>query len=114
MAETTETTPVVNSRRLVEEYVEAVRRTGARVCQTGQTDRADQRATPRLLARDCLLYCPSPTLSHDCTRPARMLDVSLGGIGLLCFEALTEGMGIHVHLPLLAGKTAWVRGRVIS
>ena len=113
MAETTETTPVVNSRRKVEEYVEVVRRTGARACQMGQTDRADQRATPRLLARDYLLYGPSPTLSDDYTRPARMLDISLDGIGFLCFEALTEGMVIHVRLPSLDSSTAWVKGRVI-
>ncbi len=113
LAQPIETTGDIDCRKLVEECLEAVRRTGARVCQMGQTNRANQRATPRLLATHCLLYCPSPTLSEDYTRPARMLDISLGGIGLRCFESLTEGMLIHVRLPLLDGKTAWVAGRVI-
>jgi hypothetical protein len=41
-----------------------------------------------------------------------MLDVSLGGIGLLCREGLAEGMQINIRLPQLDGKAAWMKGKV--
>jgi len=102
-----------NSRRIVEECVEFARRNGGRACQVDRLDRLDRRASPRMLFAHHLCYCPNSTLSEDHTKPARMLDISLGGIGLWCREVLTEGMVIHVRLPVLYGKTAWVRGRVI-
>ena len=110
MPETTESTPVINSRRIVEECVEFARRNGA---GTPEIDQFDQRAWPRMLFTHQLRYCPSSKLSEDHTKPAKMLDISLGGMGLWCCEALAEGTVIHVRLPLLDGKIAWVRGRVM-
>ena len=110
MPETTETTPAINSRRIVEECVEFARRNGA---ITPEIDQIDRRTWPRMLFMHQLRYCPNSTLSEDHAKPAKMLDISLGGVGLWCREALTEGTVIHVRLPLLDRKTAWVRGRVI-
>ncbi len=102
-----------NSRRIVEECVDCARRNGGRACQVDRLDRADQRASLRMFSAHHVSYCPNSTLSEDHTKTARMLDISLGGIALWCCEVLTEGMVIHVRLPLLHGKTAWVRERVI-
>ena len=110
MAETTEATSAIDSRRIVEECVELGRRNGAEIIQI---DRMDRRVTPRMLFSHQLRYCPSSPLSEDDTKPAFMLDISLGGIGLLCCEALPAGTEVHVRLPLLDGKTAWVKGRVV-
>ncbi|MCK4850316.1 MAG: PilZ domain-containing protein [Phycisphaerae bacterium] len=106
-------TPKTNSRRIVEECVEFARRNGGRACQVGRLDRPDRRASLRMGFAHYVCYCPNSTLSEDHTKPARMLDISLGGIVLWCCEAVTEGIVIHVRLPLLDGKTAWVRGRVV-
>lgn len=110
MPETTETTPAINSRRIVEECIEFARHNGV---STPEIDQIDRRTWPRMLFIHQLRYCPKSTLSEDHTEPAKMLDISLGGIGLWCHEALTDDTLIHVRLPLLDGKTAWVKGRVV-
>ena len=110
MLKATETTPAISSRRIVEECVALARHTGA---STSDIKQFDQRAWPRVLFSHQLRYCSNSTLSEEHSRPARLLDVSPGGIGLWCCEAFTEGTVIHVRLPLLDGKTAWVKGRVV-
>ena len=113
MAKTTETTAKINYRKIIGESVEFVRRNGGRVLQLKQTDRLDQRANERILFAHELRYCPCSTLSEDHTRQARMLDISLEGVALLCPKTLAEGFVVHVCLPLPDGKTAWVEGRII-
>ena len=112
MSETAGTTPVMSSRRIAEECVEFARQNGACPSQEDPTVLVNRRATLRIAFAHHLVYSPHSTLSEDCIKPARMVDVSLEGIGLLCCEGLTEGKQIHVRLPQLAGKTAWVKGRV--
>ena len=73
----------------------------------------ERRATPRILFTHPIRYSSDSVLSEDHTRPARMLDISLGGIGFWCRETLAEDTVIHICLPLLGGKTAWVKGTVI-
>ncbi len=113
MAETAESRPVMSSRRIVQECVEFARQNGANASQGDQAALVARRATPRKVFTHHLVYSPHPELSEDCTKPARMLDVSLGGIGLLCCETLAERMEIHIRLPLLDGKNAWVKGKVV-
>ena len=103
----------ISSRRIVEECVEFARRNGGRACQVNRLDRVDRRASLRMFFAHHVCYCPTQALFEDDAKPARMLDISLGGMVLWCREFLTEGMVIHVRLPLLHGETAWVRGRVI-
>ena len=110
MAETTETTPVVDTRKIVEECVEFVRRSGQNIIHTEQMEK---RAAPRILFTHPIRYSPDSVLSEDRTKPAHMLDVSLGGIRIYCRETLMEDTLIHVCLPLQDGKTAWVKGTVI-
>ena len=110
MAETTENTSVTDSHRIVEECLEFARLSGANVVQI---DRMERRVTPRMFFRHQLRYCARAMFSEDDTKPAHLLDISLGGIGLRCSEALTQGTVIHVRLPLLDGTTAWVKGRVM-
>ena len=113
MVQTTKTTPKINYRKIVEESVEFARRNEACSSQPKQTDRLDHRANERIPFTPELLYCPCSTLSEDHTRQARMLDISLEGIALLCPKALAEGFVVHVCLPLPDGKTGWVKGRII-
>ena len=113
MAEITETTPVDVSFKIVEDCVEFARRKGAEPYQVEGIDREDQRATVRMLFTHPLRYCANETLAEDHIKSACTLDISLGGIALWCPEALTVGAVIHVLLPQLDGKNAWVRGRVI-
>ena len=109
MAETTEATPVVDARRIVVEFAE---RNGAVIFQRVQTDHNNRRAT-RMLFIHPMRYCQTATLSEDCTKAASMLDISLAGVGFRCYSPLTVGAVIHVHLPLLDGNSAWVKGSVI-
>ncbi len=109
MTETTETTSVTDSRRIVEQCVKLARRAGA---DAVQIDRMDRR-TPRILFSQQLRYCANSLLSVDNSKPAYLLDVSLGGIGIWCSETLAQGTVVHVRLPLLDGTTAWVKGRVM-
>lgn len=113
MAETTKTTPVADSRRIVEEFVDFATNNGARPYQVERKDRTDRWATVRMLFIHPLRYCTNSILSEDQAKPAQMLDVSLEGVGFWCCEALTEGMVVHVCLPLLDGSSAWVKGKVI-
>ena len=113
MAEATKITPVVDSRRIVEEFVEFAERNGARAYQVDRKDRTDRAATVRMLFIHPLRYCTNSILSEDQNKPAQMLDVSPEGVGFWCCETLTEGMVIHVCLPLLDGSSAWVKGKVI-
>ena len=113
MTETTETVPVVNSRRTVEEHLEFARRNGANSDQLCQLDQTDRRARPRMYFVYPIRYCPNPTFSQGHSKAATMLDISLDGVDFWCYEALTKGMVVHVRLPLLDGKTAWVKGKVI-
>ena len=113
MAEPTETTPAADSCKIIQESVEFARRNGAATRQMDQVDRIDRRVTLRMLFTHQIHYCPNSTLSDDHTKLAYMLDISLGGIALCCCESLTVGTMVHVRLPLLDGKTAWVKGRVI-
>ena len=110
MTETGKTAPAISSRRIVEECVEFVRHNGQGAVQFDQMDR---RATPRLFFTHPIRYSPDSVLSEDRTKPAHMLDVSLDGIGIWCCETLMDDTLIHVRLPLLDGKTAWVKGRVV-
>ena len=110
MPKTTENTSVTDSRRIVEECLEFARHSGANVVQI---DRMERRVTPRTFFRHQLRYCARAMFCEDDTKPAHLLDISLGGIGIRCSEALTQGTVIHVRLPLLDGTTAWVKGRVI-
>ena len=110
MAEPTETTPMIDARKIVEECVEFVRRSGQNIIHTEQMEK---RAAPRILFTHPIRYSPDSVLSEDRTKPAHMLDVSLGGIGLWCCETLMDDTLVHVRLPLLDGKTAWVKGRVV-
>ena len=113
MAETTKITPVVDSRRIVEEFVEFAKRNGARTYQVERTNQNDRWATVRMLFIHPLRYCTNSILSEDQTKPAQMLDVSLEGMGFWCCEALTKGAVVHVRLPLLDGNGAWVKGTVV-
>ncbi len=109
MTETSQVVVARSSREIVEECVELAR---CKCHNAVQVDQLERRATPRMLFTPPLRYCTHFVLSKEHSKPARMLDVSLGGVGLWCREALTEKMEIYVRLPLLDGKTAWVRGRV--
>ena len=113
MAESTETAGAINSRWVVEECVEFVRRSGARSFQLKQTDRLNRRRELRKQFTHQLCYCPNSILSERHTRPAYMLNINSIGMALLCPKAVAEGMVIHVRLPLLNNRTAWVKGRVI-
>ena len=113
MAETSSATPVISSRRAVEECVELARSNRGQSFQADHIDPTDLRTTPRVPFTHHIHYCPCSTLSEDRTRPAQALDISLSGIGLWCSRPLAEGFVVHVRLPLLDGKAAWVRGRVV-
>ena len=113
MSETAETPPVMSSLRIVEECVEFARQSGLFASQREQTPPEDRRTTPRMLLAHHLVYSAHSTLSEDSTKAAHMLDVSLGGAGLLCRETLADGMELHVRLPLLDGSTGWVKGGVV-
>ena len=110
MSETAGAAPVMSSPRIVEECVVFAQRNGQSAVQIDQMDR---RATPRILFTHPIRYSPHLVLSEDHTKTARMLDVSLGGMGLLCCETIAEGTVFHAGLPVLDGKTAWVRGAVV-
>ena len=113
MIETTEIRPVVDACKIAEECVEFARRSGAEPYQVDRIGREEQRATVRMLFTHPLPYCANETLAEDHIKSACMLDISLGGVALWCPEALTVDAVIHVLLPQLDGKTAWVRGRVV-
>ncbi len=109
MVKTTNT----SSSTIVEECVEFARRNGGQSCQVNGPDRVDRRTSPRRSFVHNVLYCPIRKFSENHTKPARMLNISRGGIALRCSEAIAEGAVIHIRLPLTYGKTAWVSGQVI-
>ena len=113
MAETSSATPVISSRRAVEECVELARSNSGQAFQADQMDPTDLRASPRIPFPHQVRYCPCSPLSEDHAKPAQALDISLGGIGLCCPRALVEGFVVHVRLPLPDGQASWVRGRVV-
>ena len=113
MIETTETPPVVDARKIVEECLDFAKHNGGRISETDRIVHSERRATPRTLFTHQLRYCPNSTLSEDRSEPARMLDISLSGIGIWCRETLTAGQLIHLRLPRLDGTTGWVTGRVV-
>ena len=113
MIETTETPPAIGARKIVEECLEFAKRNGWRMSKTDRIVHSERRATPRTLFTHPVRYCPDSRPSEDHTEPARMLDISLNGIGIWCRETLTGGKLIHLRLPRLDGTTGWVTGRVV-
>lgn len=110
MLKTTETAPVLNARSIVKQCVEVARGNGI---SSREAHPADRRATPRILFGHQVRYCLSSTLDDHATRPAQMLDISVGGVGLWCREALMEDAVVYLRLPLLDGRTGWVEGTVV-
>ena len=113
MPETTKAPSVVSSREIVEQCLQFVQRNGGRPCQVYQTPQTDRRAAPRMFFTHQLRYSTDSTLPGGHTKPAQVLDISLGGVGLWCFEPLGDGAVIHICLPVLDGKNAWVKGKVV-
>ena len=112
MPETIEAAPIIGSRRIVEQCLEFARPRGVPAAHIDHSGFVDRRATPRILFVHQVHYCPSSTFSEDQAKPVSMLDISLGGVGLRCREALTEGAVIHMRLPSIDGTTGWVKGTV--
>ena len=113
MPETTKAVSVVSSREIVEQCLDFVRRSGGRPCQAYQTAQEERRAASRMFFTHQLRCSTDSTLSEEHTKPAQVLDISLGGMGLWCFEQLEEGTLIHICLPVLDGQGAWVKGKVV-
>ena len=113
MPETTEVTPIIGSRRIVEQCLEFAWREGVPTDHVDDSCFVNRRAMPRPLLSHRVRYCPSSTLSENQAKPAWMLAINLRGLGLQCREALTEGQVVHVRLPLVDGTTAWVKGTVV-
>ena len=88
MAETSSATPVISSRRAVEECVELARSNSGQAFQADHTDPADLRASPRIPFPYQIRYCPHSALSEDHTKPAQALDISLGHIYKVVVEAV--------------------------
>lgn len=107
MAEPTETTSVINSRRTIQESIALI------CCNTGSMLQMDQRAEQRTILMHQVRYCLRSPLSEDDTEPAFIIDISPGGIALWCCQTITPGRVVHIRLPLVGGKASWVRGKVM-
>ena len=112
MTDTAQAASVISSRQAVEQCLAFVQRSVGRRFQAQPDSQVDRRSSPRLAFTHQVRLCPHATLTEGHARPAQTLDISLGGVGLLCFDAIRKGAIIHVYLPVLDGQGAWVRGKV--
>jgi hypothetical protein len=80
-------------------------RLGRKLVQTKSGDSTDRRANPRRATRVDTICRP---VSEPVEIPARIVDVSLGGIKIAVNRLLREGTMLRVDLPRLAGPATTI------
>ena len=106
MSLSTDTTSPAVSRHTIDDCIQHARRSGVGDFSLGR------RSQPRLPYVHPVRYCLDWAPSQNQSRPAYALNISPGGMAILCQEALAVGSSISVSLPSSDGATVSMEGTI--
>ncbi len=106
MSVSTEAISQTAFRRTIDDCIEYALRNGVGDFRLGK------RSCPRMPYVHPVRYCLDSAPSQDRSQPGYTLNIGLGGMALLCREALAIGSSVRVRLPLSDGSTVWMEGTV--